>query len=149
MKKSKRLLALCLACMLMLSAMAIPASAADTQDEYLTLNMYRTDYTRMRQKGNNTAIYIKNQEYTLPYNGYYVQTQYGATQTAGNIYAASYGPYRFNTYSPRVIRSNATSKNLTGYWVRIRGDYKDTTYDGGWVEIAWSPDTAGSYPSLN
>ena len=47
MKKVKRMLALCLACMLMLSAMAIPASAADTQDEYLTLNMYRTDYNRL------------------------------------------------------------------------------------------------------
>lgn len=148
--KVKKTLALLLAAIMMVSALAIPASAANTTDTYYTYqwsdSTSRYDYTPARAKEDSSYVYIKTQEYTLPYNGFYAATQYKSGST---FYAASAGEYRINDYVARTIRPNGTGVSQVGKYVRIRGHYSDRTYTWGDCQIAWSPDTTGSYPTLN
>lgn len=75
--KPKRLLALLMAVVTVVSVFTISASAANTEDTYYTYSWKsnsRYDYTPTRKKMNATPVYLKTQEYTLPYNGYYAKT---------------------------------------------------------------------------
>ena len=150
--KIKRLLAVCLAAIMMVSALAIPASAANSSDTYYTYqwsdSTSRYDYTPARLKEDNSYVYIKTQEYTLPYNGYYAATQY-RYPNGSTFYSASASEYKINSYTAYVIRPTGTSVTQSGKYVRIRGHYSDTTYSWGDCQIAWSPDTVGSYTYLN
>lgn len=151
--KIKKKLALCLAAIMMVSALAIPASAANTTDSYYTYEWSSTnryDYTPTRHKDNSTPVYIKTQEYTLPYGGYYAGTYYGTTSSNATN-KASAAEYWIGNYTPYTIRANGTSVSQAGKYVRIRGHYQDTTYSWGDCQIAWSPDTANAsnYTSLN
>ena len=82
--KPKRLLALLMAVVTVVSVFTISASAANTEDTYYTYSWKsnsRYDYTPTRKKMNATPVYLKTQEYTLPYNGYYAKTLYGTSST--------------------------------------------------------------------
>ncbi len=139
-------------------AVALPASAstlANTGDTYYEFywkdNNSRYDYTTVRQKGDNTPVYLCAQLYTLPYNGFWAKTFQGTTSGSVGA-AASKDEYLVNDYEGHTIRSNALEGvNMAGRHVKIRGHYRDTTYSWGSCEIAWSPDTynASQYSSLN
>lgn len=151
--KPKRLLALLMAVVTVVSVFTISASAANTEDTYYTYSWKsnsRYDYTPTRKKMNATPVYLKTQEYTLPYNGYYAKTLYGTSSQSANL-SASASEYWINNYTAYVIRANGTSVPQTGKYVRIRGHYSDTTYSWGDCKIAWSPDTtnASNYTYLN
>jgi hypothetical protein len=151
--KPKRLLALLMAVVTVVSVFTISASAANTEDTYYTYSWKsnsRYDYTPARKKTNATPVYLKTQEYTLPYNGYYAKTLYGTGSQSANR-SASASEYWINNYTAYVIRANGTSVSQTGKYVRIRGHYSDTTYSWGDCKIAWSPDTtnASNYTYLN
>lgn len=151
--KPKRLLALLMAVVAVVSVFTISASAANTKDTYYTYawqNNSRYDYTPARPKEDATPVYIKTQEYTLPYNGFYAATKYGTTKDTA-ILDASASEYWINDYVAYIIRSNAVKGSIAGRYARIRGHYSDTTYSWGDCKIAWSPDTlnASNYPSLN
>lgn len=151
--KPKRLLALLMAVVTVVSVFTISASAANTEDTYYTYSWKsnsRYDYTPTRKKMNATPVYLKTQEYTLPYNGYYAKTLYGTGSQSANR-SASASEYWINNYTAYVIRANGTSVSQTGKYVRIRGHYSDTTYSWGDCKIAWSPDTtnASNYTYLN
>lgn len=151
--KPKRLLALLMAVVTVVSVFTISASAANTEDTYYTYSWKsnsRYDYTPTRKKTNATPVYLKTQEYTLPYNGYYAKTLYGTSSQSANL-SASASEYWINNYTAYVIRANGTSVSQTGKHVRIRGHYSDTTYSWGDCQIAWSPDTtnASNYTYLN
>ena len=151
--KPKRLLALLMAVVTVVSVFTISASAANTEDTYYTYSWKsnsRYDYTPTRKKMNATPVYLKTQEYTLPYNGYYAKTLYGTSSQSANL-SASASEYWINNYTAYVIRANGTSVSQTGKHVRIRGHYSDTTYSWGDCKIAWSPDTtnASNYTYLN
>ena len=151
--KPKRLLALLMAVVTVVSVFTISASAANTEDTYYTYSWKsnsRYDYTPARKKTNATPVYLKTQEYTLPYNGYYAKTLYGTSSQSANL-SASASEYWINNYTAYVIRANGTSVSQTGKYVRIRGHYSDTTYSWGDCQIAWSPDTtnASNYTYLN
>ena len=71
--RQKYLLALLMAVVTVVSVFTISASAANTEDTYYTYSWKsnsRYDYTPTRKKMNATPVYLKTQEYTLPYNGY-------------------------------------------------------------------------------
>lgn len=149
----KRLLALLMAVVTVVSVFTISASAANTEDTYYTYSWKsnsRYDYTPTRKKMNATPVYLKTQEYTLPYNGYYAKTLYGTSSQSANL-SASASEYWINNYTAYVIRANGTSVSQIGKYVRIRGHYSDTTYSWGDCKIAWSPDTtnASNYTYLN
>ena len=151
--KPKRLLALLMAVVTVVSVFTISASAANTEDTYYTYSWKsnsRYDYTPTRKKMNATPVYLKTQEYTLPYNGYYAKTLYGTSSQSANL-SASASEYWINNYTAYVIRANGTSVSQIGKYVRIRGHYSDTTYSWGDCKIAWSPDTtnASNYTYLN
>lgn len=151
--KPKRLLALLMVVVTVVSVFTISASAANTEDTYYTYSWKsnsRYDYTPTRKKTNATPVYLKTQEYTLPYNGYYAKTLYGTSSQSANL-SASASEYWINNYTAYVIRANGTSVSQTGKYVRIRGHYSDTTYSWGDCQIAWSPDTtnASNYTYLN
>ena len=151
--KPKRLLALLMAVVTVVSVFTISASAANTEDTYYTYSWKsnsRYDYTPTRKKMNATPVYLKTQEYTLPYNGYYAKTLYGTGSQSANR-SASASEYWINNYTAYVIRANGTSVSQTGKYVRIRCHYSDTTYSWGDCQIAWSPDTtnASNYTYLN
>ena len=151
--KPKKLLALLMAVVTVVSVFTISASAANTEDTYYTYSWKsnsRYDYTPTRKKTNATPVYLKTQEYTLPYNGYYAKTLYGTGSQSANL-SASASEYWINNYTAYVIRANGTSVSQTGKYVRIRGHYSDTTYSWGDCQIAWSPDTtnASNYTYLN
>lgn len=151
--KPKRLLALLMVVVTVVSVFTISASAANTEDTYYTYSWKsnsRYDYTPTRKKTNATPVYLKTQEYTLPYNGYYAKTLYGTGSQSANL-SASASEYWINNYTAYVIRANGTSVSQTGKYVRIRGHYSDTTYSWGDCQIAWSPDTtnASNYTYLN
>lgn len=151
--KPKRLLALLMAVVTVVSVFTISASAANTEDTYYTYtwnNYSRYDYTPTRNKTNATPVYIKTQEYTLPYNGYYARTLYGTTANNATKFASA-SEYWINNYTAYVIRANGTSVSQIKKYVRIRGHYSDTTYSWGDCKIAWSPDTtnASNYTYLN
>ena len=151
--KPKRLLALLMAVVTVVSVFTISASAANTEDTYYTYSWKRNsryDYTPTRKKMNATPVYLKTQEYTLPYNGYYAKTLYGTSSQSANL-SASASEYWINNYTAYVIRANGTSVSQIGKYVRIRGHYSDTTYSWGDCKIAWSPDTtnASNYTYLN
>lgn len=151
--KPKRLVALLMAVVTVVSAFTISASAANTEDTYYTYSWKsnsRYDYTPTRKKMNATPVYLKTQEYTLPYNGYYAKTLYGTSSQSANL-SASASEYWINNYTAYVIRANGTSVSQIGKYVRIRGHYSDTTYSWGDCKIAWSPDTtnASNYTYLN
>ncbi len=150
--KLKRLLAVCLAAIMMVSALAIPASAANTSNTYYTYkwsdDTSRYDYTPARPKENSSYVYIKTIESTLPFNGYHTATQY---RSAGGstFYAASASEYLINDYLAHNIRPNGTSVSQVGKYVRIRGHYSDRTYTWGDCQIEWSPDSTRVYTLLN
>ena len=151
--KPKRLVALLMAVVTVVSVFTISASAANTEDTYYTYSWKsnsRYDYTPTRKKINATPVYLKTQEYTLPYNGYYAKTLYGTSSQSANL-SASASEYWINNYTAYVIRANGTSVSQIGKYVRIRGHYSDTTYSWGDCKIAWSPDTtnASNYTYLN
>lgn len=151
--KPKRLVALLMAVVTVVSVFTISASAANTEDTYYTYSWKsnsRYDYTPTRKKMNATPVYLKTQEYTLPYNGYYAKTLYGTSSQSANL-SASASEYWINNYTAYVIRANGTSVSQIGKYVRIRGHYSDTTYSWGDCKIAWSPDTtnASNYTYLN
>lgn len=151
--KPKRLLALLMAVVAVVSVFTISASAANTEDTYYTYSWKsnsRYDYTPTRNKTNATPVYIKTQEYTLPYNGYYARTLYGTTADNATKFASA-SEYWINNYTAYVIRANGTSVSQIKKYVRIRGHYSDTTYSWGDCKIAWSPDTtnASNYTYLN
>ena len=128
--KPKRLLALLMAVVTVVSVFTISASAANTEDTYYTYSWKsnsRYDYTPTRKKMNATPVYLKTQEYTLPYNGYYAKTLYGTSSQSANL-SASASEYWINNYTAYVIRANGTSVSQIGKYVRIRGHYSDTTY---------------------
>ena len=109
--KPKRLLALLMAVVTVVSVFTISASAANTEDTYYTYtwnNYSRYDYTPTRNKTNATPVYIKTQEYTLPYNGYYARTLYGTTANNATKFASA-SEYWINNYTAYVIRANGTS----------------------------------------
>ena len=144
--KPKRLLALLMAVVTVVSVFTISASAANTEDTYYTYSWKsnsRYDYTPTRKKMNATPVYLKTQEYTLPYNGYYAKTLYGTSSQSANL-SASASEYWINNYTAYVIRANGTSVSQIGKYVRIRGHYSDTTYSWGDCKIAWSPDTTNA-----
>ena len=145
-----------MACILLLSAMALPASAANTTDtQYLyewSDSTSRYDYTPERVKQDDSPIYIKTVYETLPHGGYYAMAMYKMTPTeAVTRYQASRGEYLINDYAAYIINTDNVSQNLTGKFALIRGHYKNTTYTWGDCTILWSPDTANAsaYPSLN
>lgn len=148
--KAKRTLALLLAAIMMVSVLAIPASAANSSDTDHTYrwsdSTSRYDYTPGRPKEDSSFVYIKTEKGTLPYNGYYAATQYKSGST---FYAASAGEYLINDYWAYTIRPNGTTVSQVGKYVRIRGHYSDRTYTWGDCKIVWSPDTVGTYPTLN
>ena len=106
--KPKRLLALLMAVVTVVSVFTISASAANTEDTYYTYSWKsnsRYDYTPARKKTNATPVYLKTQEYTLPYNGYYAKTLYGTGSQSANR-SASASEYWINNYTAYVIRAN-------------------------------------------
>lgn len=108
--KPKRLLALLMAVVTVVSVFTISASAANTEDTYYTYSWKsnsRYDYTPTRKKMNATPVYLKTQEYTLPYNGYYAKTLYGTSSQSANL-SASASEYWINNYTAYVIRANGT-----------------------------------------
>lgn len=152
--KIKRLLAMCLACILMVSAMALPASAANTTDATYTYEWNSTsrfDKTPPRAKENDTPVYIKTVEYTLPYGGYYVRAMYQNSYSSSISYYASRGEYLIADYAGYIVNTDNVSSSLAGKYAFLQGHYSDRTYDWGDCTIKWSPDTtnASMYPSLN
>lgn len=151
--KPKRLLALLMAVVTVVSVFTISASAANTDDTYYIYNWTsssRYDCTGARKKDNTSPVYIKTQEYTLPYNGYYARTLYGTKMDNATNFASAH-EYWINDYVAYVIRADGTKVSQSGKFVRIRGHYDDATYSWGNCQIAWSPDTQNynSYPVLN
>lgn len=148
--KFKRIMATLLASVMFMSVAAIPAFAAntgDTQFSFYWQGSDRTKYTETRTKENNTPVYIKATPNTLPYNGFYVGTEYYSS----GWHKASADSYLLNDYAGHTIRSNATSRSMVNTDVRIKGTYRDRTYNWGSVRGVWSPDTASAqnYVSLN
>ena len=147
------------ACVVAVTSLAVGVgslnvSAANTTDATFTFewsnDTSRYDYTGWRLKSDSTYVYMKTVENTLPYNGFYVRTQYrypGETVA----YSASASQYLVNDYVAYVIRPNGTTVSQINKYVRIRGYYSDTTYTWGDATIKWSPDTANqnNYVRLN
>lgn len=151
--KIKKIVAMLLVTISLVSTFAMSASAANTTDEYLTFSWTssdRYDYTSWRTKEDTTRTYIKTQASTLPYNGYYVQTEYKYLTFWTKDASAS--SYLINDYVAYTISADSVGdSNMSGKTIRIVGNYKDTTYTWGDVTIAWSPDTSNqsAYTVLN
>lgn len=159
MKKVKRMLGLCLACVLMVSVIALPASAANTDDTKFTYEwnddsfpQSRYDYTPERIKQEDSPVYIKTVEYTLPYGGYYAMAMYKADSSASSPrQLASRSEYLIADYAAYIINTDNVGSSLAGKYALLRGHYSDRTYSWGNCTIKWSPDTwkPELYPSLN
>jgi hypothetical protein len=151
--KAKKAIMLIFTLAILISTLAVPASAANSNDTTYTYNWsgyQRYDYTPARYKTDNTYVYIKNQYGTLPLNGYYVSTFYGTSSTAVTN-KASADQYLLNDYSSHTIRPTGTYVPQANKYVKIRGYYPLSSYSWGNSTIAWSPDTSNqwNYPSLN
>lgn len=140
--KVKRLAIATLAMAMLISVFAIPASASNSADTYYTYEWSdktsRFDYTPSREKYNITPIYIKNQQGTLPYGGYYIRSMYGPTSSNVNQYGST-SKYLNDCDGHKIANNLGTLSSMS--FARIQGNYKNTTYTWGNTKIAWSPDT--------
>lgn len=160
---TKKILSILMVCALAV-CMCIPAFAAEsssttnrsnhqdkTEQFVFNIENGQTDYTTWRKKDDNTPVYVKAVENTLPLGGFTIQSYYKTS--LNQIRPASTGQYRINDYKAHtIISDNARSwgdLDLTDKQVRLCGRYQNMQYTYGDVTIKWSPDTMGQYPSLN
>ena len=149
----KKLLAIMLTTISLVSALSLSASAANTSDtyyKYTWTNSSRYDFTPARKKADTSYVYLCAVSDTLPVGGFYASTFYG-TSSSSATKKASASEYIVKNYKGYTIRPNGTSVSQKNKWVRIRGHYANTSYTWGDAAIAWSPDTynQGAYSTLN
>ncbi len=133
-EKSKKLILFCILLVLM-TALSISASASTT-DKY---HYFYWDDTRVAStdayfKNNDSATYFRVKEYTMPLNGFYIQTKLGTTSVNGSTYSRY---FLINTYGGKTIKHNSYAKNK---YASLRTKYPLSHYSWGDVTIAWSED---------
>jgi hypothetical protein len=144
MSKTKRIISMMFAVIMIISAMAIPASAANTSDSvwsyYWDANREQISYPRMKQ--DNSGTYFCPQE-SLPVGGVDFRTQlYYGEDLALLANTSSY--YTVTSRGSYVIMHNRNGK---GYEAALQGRYPTSRWSWGSLIIKWSPDYAydGSY----
>lgn len=150
--KVKRFMLVCLVVAMLVSALTVPASAANTQDTYYLYQWEgskQVDFTPGRVKQDSSPTYIKASYETLPIGGFWAGTYYGSSEDTATSNQASASDYLIDDYLAYTIRANAARESVVNKYVAIRGRY--SAYSWGNCTVAWSPDTANpsAYPSLN
>lgn len=134
MKKLKKLILFCTLSVLM-TVLSISASASTTDKyHYFNWDDTRVASTAAYLKNNDSATYFRVKEYTMPLNGFYIQTKLGSTSVNGST-SSQY--YLINTYGGKTIKHNSYAKNK---YASLRTKYPRSHYSWGDVTIAWSED---------
>lgn len=137
MKKAKRLAIIVCAIAMLMSILAIPASAA-TQDHYHTFSWEGTTrYAHVNtvwRKGDNSATYFRVTDNSMPVEGFYIRTTlapYGGTRSPSSYY------YKVTTYGGKTIKHDRYAKDLMA---GLETYYPATHWSWGNDSIAWSED---------
>lgn len=140
MKKMKKLAAICLAILFVVS-LAVPASAADTEDKrsFHQWTAYtRRDQTDMYLKYDSSRVYMRTINNSQPIGGVDWQTM--IQDASGTIrFSKFYTVTDYRSYAINHEQGAAASGKLAG----LQSYYPYERYSsGGDVTIMWSPDYA-------
>lgn len=132
----KESIILCVIIMLV-SALAVPVSAA-TQDHYHTFSWsgtYRVDRVNtVWRKADNSPTYFRVINNSMPVDGFYIRTTlapYGGTQTATSSY------FLITSYGGKTIKHNRYAAKLMA---GLETKYPSGHWSWGNVSLAWSED---------
>lgn len=166
MKKGKRMLAICLACVLLVCAMALPASAKNNTDTNFTV---RATSTSVRYANSETAQRLKEDD-SSSYINYSTRVGGGAATGPYQFEAFIYGAntrngsyvdcssYTYDGYarskcivtrgSVGLVRQDVYEKFGSGSYGQIWGKMAPSG-TSGYAKGCWSVDSLGSYPYYN
>ncbi len=143
MKKVKRLLALGAAALMLTSAFAMPASAANIKNTTWNFNIEstrRTYTTALREKTNSSSVYVKYSDGTV------TSLVCDALNSEGDSMCGSYGPGRIYKGEEGRLKQLVYENGFRWCKLKLTCD-APVNYGGAGGE--WSPDCVGSYPYLN
>ena len=143
MRKIKRLLALGAAALMLSSAFAMPASAANIKNTTWNFNIEstrRTYTTALREKTNSSSVYVKYSDGTV------TSLVCDALNSEGDSMCGTYGAGRIYKGNKGRLRQFVYENGFR--WCKLKLTCDAPENDGG-AGGAWSPDCAGVYPNLN
>lgn len=136
MKQLKKASIIFCVLIMLVSALAVPVSAA-TQDHYHLFTWdesNRFGVTDTHQKADDSATYFRVINNSMPMDGFYMATILGPSGGPDTV-SSSY--YLITTYGGKTIKHNKTA---TGMQAGLKSYYPAEHWSWGDVTIAWSED---------
>lgn len=143
MKKVKRLLALGAAALMLTSAFAMPASAANIKNTTWNFNIdltHRTHTTALREKTNDSSVYVHYKDGTVG------SLICDALNSEGDSMCGTNGPGRIDKGEEGALIQYVYENGFRSCKLKLTCDAQVTSGGAGGE---WSPDCAGSYQRLN